>query len=100
MLVFSTQLCELCPGNLLSGSNLPPPLFPVSKFNIYLQCVAGRGWGVLSSVRDHILQETNTLYLIRLKPTILQDHPKQIPRRGLREINTCRKVPLHVNFFR
>jgi hypothetical protein len=30
-----------------------------------MQCVAvGRGWGVLSCVVDHILQEFNTLFLI------------------------------------
>jgi hypothetical protein len=29
MLVFSTQLCELLPSPLLSGSTLPPPPFPV-----------------------------------------------------------------------
>ncbi len=99
---FRPSFVNCCPSNLLSGSTFPPTPFPVSMFNMYLQCVAGRRWGDLSPVRDHILQETNTLYLIRLKPTILQDHPKQILRRGggLREINTCRKVPLQVNFFR
>ncbi len=36
------------------------------------------------------------------EPAKLLDQPKQKPRRGgsLRHINTCRKVPLHVNFFR
>jgi hypothetical protein len=43
----------------------------VSKYIIYRHCVAGRGWGMLSPVGDHILQEfkllqnmvSNTLYL-------------------------------------
>ena len=70
MLVFSTQLCEL--SNLHSGSTLPPP-FPVSKHSIYRQCVAGRAWGVLSPVGYH---------------------------RYSAGVNTCRKVPLQVNFFR
>jgi hypothetical protein len=29
--------------------------------------VAGRGWGVLSCVGDHLLQEFNTLYLTRFR---------------------------------
>ncbi len=41
LLVFSTQLCELCPSNPLSGSTLPPPCVKVQ----YRYCVAGRGWG-------------------------------------------------------
>jgi hypothetical protein len=54
-------------------------------------------------VGDHILQEFNTLYLTRFKTyKKLLNHPKLKPRRGggLRQINTCRKVPLQVNFFR
>jgi hypothetical protein len=58
MLVFSAQLCELLPPNLLWFNPTP---FPVSKNSIYKQCVAR--WGVLSPVEDHILQELNTLYL-------------------------------------
>jgi hypothetical protein len=61
----STQICELLPSNLLSDS--PPPLspFPKSKYSLCRQCVTWRGWGLLSPVRDHILQEFNTLYLTR-----------------------------------
>jgi len=46
MLVLLAQLCELLPlySNLL-----------------------GRGWGVLSCVGDHILQEVNTLILTRIR---------------------------------
>ncbi len=39
----------------------------VSKYSIYGQCVAGRGWGVLSPGGDYILQEFNTLYLNRFR---------------------------------
>ncbi len=57
------------------------------------------GWegvrGVLRCVGDHILQKLNTLFLTRFRPTKLLHHPKQKPRKGggLRQINTCRKVP-------
>jgi hypothetical protein len=50
----------------------------------------------------NILQELNTLYLTRfVEPSKLLDHPKQKPRKGggLRQMNTCRQVPLQVNFF-
>ncbi len=65
MLVFSTQLCELCPYNLLSGSTLS--LFPVwiSKPYTRIQCVRGEGCVV----------------------------------KDFRQISTCRKVPLQVNFW-
>jgi hypothetical protein len=71
MLVFSNQLYDYCPSNLLSGS--PPPTPPP------LPCVK--------------VQYIQTVYS---EPTKLLDHPKQKPRRGggLRQINTCRKVPL------
>jgi hypothetical protein len=93
---------ELLPlFNLLSGSTLPSPTpFPVSKYSIYRQCVAGRGWGELSPVGGHIVQEFNTLYLTRFRNHKIARPPKQKPRRGgvLRQINTCREVPLQVNF--
>ncbi len=49
-------------------------------------------------VGDHILQEFNTLYLTKFRTTFI-DHPKQTPRKGggLRQINTCSKVPLQFN---
>jgi hypothetical protein len=61
----------------------------------------GDGGGLIS-VRDHILQEFNTLYLTRyVEPTKLLDHPKQKPRKGggLRQMNTCRRVPLQDFFY-
>ncbi len=55
---------------------LPPSRLPCVK----VQCVAGRGWGVLSPVGDHILQEFNTLYLTRFRTYKIVDHPKLKPR--------------------
>jgi hypothetical protein len=98
MLVFSTQLCELLP--LLSRSPPPIPPFPKSKYVIYRQCVAGRGWRVLSYVGDHIQQEFNTLYLNRFRTYKIALHHKLKPIGDLRQINICFKVPLQVNFFR
>ncbi len=74
MLVFLIQLCELCcPSNLLSGSTLPTFPLPCVKTILYtrIQCVQFvRGGGVMHVVLS------------------------------LRQINTCRKVPFQVNFFR
>jgi hypothetical protein len=102
MLVFSIQLCTVAPLTF-SLVQLPPhPPFPVSKYNIYRQCVVWR-WcseGV-ESCRDHILQEFYTLYLTRFRTNkIARLHPKQKTRRGggLRQINTCCKFPIQVNF--
>ncbi len=103
MLVFSTQLVNFCPSNLLSASPPQPlPPFPKSKYRIYRQRVAGRGWGVMSCVGDYILQEFNTLFLTRFR-TYKIARPPQIKHRrggGLKQIKTCRKVPLQVNYFR
>jgi hypothetical protein len=58
---------------------------------------------VVSCVGDHFLQEFKTIQYIwpDSEPAKLLYHPKQKPRRGwgLRQINTCRKVPLQVNSF-
>ncbi len=43
MLVFSNQLCELLPYNLLSGSIIPPPLPCVNKFTVYTYTVCKGG---------------------------------------------------------
>jgi hypothetical protein len=80
MLVFSTQLCERLPTNLLSGSTfpLPPSLCQSTVCTcIYRQCVAGRGWGVGSSVGDHILHELNTLYLTRFRTYKIARPPQE-----------------------
>ncbi len=101
MLVFSTQLSELLPLLPSLWFNSPPLPLPWVKVQ-YIQtvCDLEGGGGVSSPVGDHILQEFNTLYLTRIRTTKLLDHPKQKPRRGggLRQIHTCRKVPLQVIF--
>ncbi len=54
MLVFSTQLCELLPSNL-SGS--PPPPFPKSKYNMYIDpsvWLGGGGAGAELCWRDFV----------------------------------------------
>ena len=55
---------------------------------------------LLSLVGDHILREFNTVYLTRFRTYKIVRPPqtKTWERRGLRQINTCRKVPLQVNF--
>ncbi len=104
MLLFSTQLCKLLPpsSNLLSGSTSPaPPPLPVSKYST----VGGWEWGgvgVLSCVGDYILQEFNTLFLTRFRTYKIARPPpnKNLGGEGASDmqINTCRKVPLQVNF--
>jgi hypothetical protein len=76
MLIFSTSFV-----NYFRLTFPPPPPFQKSKYIIYRHCVAGRGLGVLSPV---------------------EDHPKQNPRRGegLIQMNTCREVPLQINYLR
>ncbi len=67
MFVFSNQLCELLPLKPSHWFNSPaPPSLCQSK--VYLDSVwLGGGAGVLSPVRDHILQEFPTLYLTRFR---------------------------------
>jgi hypothetical protein len=94
---FQSGFVIYCPSKLLSGS--PPPSPKVEVRN--LQTVSGRnGAGVSSCVIGHILQEFNTQYLTRFGTYKIASHPKQKPKRGggLRQINTCRKVPLQVVF--
>ncbi len=96
---FRPSFVNYCPSNLLSGS--PPPPFPcVKKYGINIQFVAVRGWRLLGPVGDHILQEFNTLYLKRFRTykTARALQTKLRKEGGLRQINTCRKVPLQVQF--
>ncbi len=100
---FRPSFVNYCLSNLLSGSTSPPPLPKAIVQYIQTSCGwVGVGGGVLSCFGDHILQEFNILFWPDWEPTKLLYHPKQKPRRGggLRQINTCRKVPLHDNFLR
>ncbi len=60
---FRPSFVNCCPSNLLSDSTLPFSTLPSVKvqYSIHRQCVAGRGWRMLSPVGDHILQEFNTV---------------------------------------
>jgi hypothetical protein len=66
---------------------------------VFVQCVTGGG-GIWLCGKN--IQELYTVYLARFRPTELLYHPKQKHRRGggLRQINTCRQVPLQVNFLK
>ncbi len=94
--IFDAALWTVAPLTFSLLQLSPPPPHPPSLcqsivYTVQTMC----GWwgvGVLSPVGDHILQEFNTLYLTRFRITKLLDH--------LRQINTCRKVPLQVKFFR
>jgi hypothetical protein len=106
MLKYSTQFVNCCPSNLLSGSTLPPPLPPSlcqSKYSspIYRQCVAGKGGGGVESCwRPY----SAGLYLTRFRiynyKIAKPPKTKTQEGRGIRQINTYRKVPLQVIFFR
>ncbi len=80
----------------------PLPLTRCQQCSIYRQFVAGRGWGLLSPVGANILQEFNTLYLTRFRTYKIARPPitKTWRGGGLRQVTTCRKVSLQVNFFR
>ncbi len=102
---FRPRFVNYWPSNLLSGSPPPPCPFHVSKYSVYRQCVAGGGGG---GGGCWVLLDTIFCWSLTLciwpdsEPTKLLHHPNWKPRRGegLRQINTCHKVPLHVNFLR
>ncbi len=90
MLVFRPRFVNYCP------SNLPSSPFLVSMYSTNRQCVAGRVWGVLSPVGDHILQEFYSV------PDPIQSYKIARPNQrggGLRQISTCRKVFRHRSYF-
>ncbi len=72
-----------------------PSPFPVTKYSICRWLGWGGGCWVL-------LETIFCMFWPDSEPTKLLDHPKQKPRRGggLRQINTCRKVPLQINLLR
>ncbi len=70
------ELCDRCFPELIAGDTVShdgifdPPLWAVAPLTfslVKLSPLAGRGWGVLCPVGDHILQEFNTLILTRLR---------------------------------
>jgi hypothetical protein len=71
MLVFSVQLCELLPSNLLSGSIIPPfPLWICKyRYTVYTYTVCKGGWimGVLG------LRQMNTYRKVLLQIIFLDD---------------------------
>ncbi len=70
MLVFSTQLCQFCPSPLLSGLILSPPSMCEYWISILYTRIQCVKGGGVWGSRPHT------------------------------HINTCRKVPVHVNYFR
>jgi hypothetical protein len=86
-----------------------PPPFPNSMYVQYILVYTGNVWlggglgegEVFCCVGDHILQEFFTLYLTRFKTYKIAFPPNKNLRGvgGLRQINTCGKVALQVNFF-
>ncbi len=103
MLVFSTQLCELFIAPLtFSLVHLPQPNPPSQSkrtYSLYRQCVAGRGWRVLSCVGDHIVQKFNTLFLTIFKTYKIATPPKTILRRGGALRQTPAAKSLYRSFF-
>jgi hypothetical protein len=89
---FRPSFLNYCPFNLLSSS--PPPPLPKVKVQ-QIVCgleVVGGCWVVLQTIFCRIL---TFCFWPDSEPTNLLYHPKQNHRRGggLRQINTCRKVP-------
>ncbi len=95
---------ELLPLSPSLGSTLhPPPLTSLCQSTVYTDSVQlGGVGGALSRVGDHIPKECNTPYLTRFRTYKIARPPQTKTQEGggLRQINTCRKVPLQVNFFR
>ncbi len=89
---FRPSFVNCCPSNLLSGSH-PPTSSQSQSTSIYRQCVAGTGWGVLSWVGDHILQEINTLYLTRLSKICLHSDSTCVCKQTLYFL--CRVIISH-----
>ncbi len=91
------------PSNLLSGST--PPTFPPSQCQsaVYKDSVwLGGGEGCWVLLETIFCRSLTLCIWPDSEPTKLLDHPKRKPKkgRGRRRINTCRKVPFQVNFYR
>ncbi len=88
---FRTSFVNYCPSNLLSCSPPPPPPPKVKVQYIQTVCVWEGVGGVQLCWRPY-LHELNTLYLTRFR-TYKIALPPQTRGGGLRQINTCHKVP-------
>jgi hypothetical protein len=79
--------------------NPPPPCANKYLYNVYAYTVCKGGGGMGFCWRPYSARVARVLHSEHTK---LVDHPKQKPRRGggLRQINTCSKIPLQVHFFR
>ncbi len=74
----------------------PPPLLPVwinTGVCNYTVCNGGGGNGI-RLCGEHLHES----YTLCIWPPKLLYHPKQKPRGGGGQINTCRQIPLQVNF--
>ncbi len=97
---FRTSIVNFCPYYLLQLHL--PHTSPSSQSQSIVWTDSVRGGGRCWVVLDTIFCRSLTpCFWSDSESTKLQHHPKQKPRRrgGLRQINTCRKVPLQVNFF-
>jgi hypothetical protein len=95
----STPLVNYRTSNLLTGSPLPLPHFPVwisTGICIYTVCNRGRGAGC----GEIIYRSYTRCIWPDSEPKKLVYHPKRKPRGegGLRQINPCRQFPLQFNF--
>jgi hypothetical protein len=98
MLVFSDQLSS---SPLSCSPPLPHPKVKVQYIQTVCVWEGVGGCSVVLCWRPH-LQELNTLYLTRFRTykIALPPQTKTWTGGGLRQINTCHKVPWQVNFFK
>ncbi len=91
ILIFSAQFCELLPLSPSLWCNSPGPLaLPCVK----VQYMAGRGWGCWVLFETIFCRSLTLSIWPDSDPSKLLYHPKSMRRGSLRQINTCRKVPL------
>jgi hypothetical protein len=75
---FRPCFVNYCPSNLLYGSPPPPlPPFPKSKYSIYRQYVAGRGWGCWVLLEAIFCRSLTLGFWPDSEPTKLVHHPMQ-----------------------
>ncbi len=101
---FRPSLMNYCTSNLLFGS--PPPSLPLSKIKVqYIKTVFGwegiEGcWVVLETI---FCRRLTLCFWLDAEPTVQNCYTtpnKYLGGEGAWQINTCRKVPYQVNFFK